>query len=540
MWGDIMADYISRYQTGESIDNALDDGVAAKQEVVAARGNYNSVSARLSTELSSKVDASVYTSGISNIQSQIDNMSANGWLMPVDTNTQSEAGKTDMSSSILSMLNSNGYCHLSEGIFYVSGFEMPEGATLEGCGKKTIVRLLSSVSDGYCVRVNRYNTVNGICFSGGYNYPQDIFTSGASLGTRHGIYLASNADGTEQAHAGSITNAVTDCWFENFNGSAYYAHNTGGSTDGAMIMSDCKIRFCKVGINIDYYSEYSKFSNIIITQTNTACINNGGNNLFTACTFHGVVGFVMDNSSGTKQNGAHGSCVGCTFNHINNMNNVEEHGMGDAIVVKNMTNGFIFTGCQLWFGEINIQNSRGITFTSCQIGGGTPTITITGSTYPSFFIDCVFHAVPSIIAPDGTRFIHCLYDYDGSAIGSSYISDDFLIEEQSGSTEEAAQWYELSDITIPVGRYVVSFDSITSDDTDSNTCRGMFYDEDYGYASNYFQIPRGNNVNVTVSINSTAKHFRINQSDTLANSAGDTMSFTGLRICTESAWDESN
>ena len=78
----------------------------------------------------------------------------NGWLQAVDTDTSSESGKTDMTASIMAMLNSTGYCHLGPGIFYVSGnIDMPAGSMLEGCGKQTIIRLLQSVTDGYIVRM---------------------------------------------------------------------------------------------------------------------------------------------------------------------------------------------------------------------------------------------------------------------------------------------------------------------------------------------------------------------------------------------------
>lgn len=330
----------------------------------------------------------------------------NGWLQAVDSDTQSEASKTDMSGAILSMLTDTGYCHLAPGIYYVSGFDMPAGSTIEGCGKNTIVRLLSSVSSGYAVRIGQNNTVKNICFSGGYDAPSDVTTEDTDLGSRHGVYLIANADGEEATAPGAKTNIVTGCFFENFDGSAFYNHNTGGGLDNAVIMSDCRIIACKVGINIDYYAEYSKFTNIIIKGCNVACINNGGNNVFTACTFHGVVGFLIDNTAGDKRNIAHGSCVGCTFNHINNMNNPSQLGMGDAILVKNASNGFIFNDCQVWYGKINIQNSHGITVNSSLIGGGTPVISIAGDN-PAFILNCIFMQSPSITANTDTKIINC-------------------------------------------------------------------------------------------------------------------------------------
>ena len=338
----------------------------------------------------------------------------NGWLQAVDTDTSSETNKTDMSGAIMSMLTDTGYCHLGAGIFYVSGFDMPAGSTIEGCGKKTIIRLLSSVNSGYAIAIGQNNTVRNLCLSGGYSAPSDVTTVDAPLGSRHGIYLIANSDGEEAAHVGAKTNIVSGCFFENFNGSAYYNHNTGGGMDNAVIMTDCRIVDCKVGINVDYYGEYSKFTSIVIRGCNHACINNGGNNVFTACTFHGVVGFLIDNSAGDKRNIAHGSCVGCTFNHIDNMNRPSTLGGGDAILIKNAANGFLFNDSQIWYGKINIQNSQGVSINGALIGGGSPPISVVGD-YPAFFNNCTFMQSPTLSVNASTKFNNCFLS-NGTAV----------------------------------------------------------------------------------------------------------------------------
>ena len=340
---------------------------------------------------------------------------SNGWLQAVDTNTSSESGKTDMSGAILSMLTDTGYCHLAPGIFYVSGFDMPAGSTLEGCGKATIIRLLQSVNSGYTARIGQNCTIKNICFSGGYSAPADLTTPDTTLGSRHGIYVVANADGEEASAPACLTNLVEGCFFENYNGSAFYNHNTGYGMDNVVIMTDCRIVSCKVGLNIDYFGEYAKYSNIIIYNCNIACINNGGNNVFTACTFHGVKGFVIDNSNDDKLNNSHGSCVGCTFNHIDNANHPTEHGMGDAITVKNAGNGFVFSECQLWYGAVKIENSKGIMIQNSLIGGGTPSISVIGS-YPAFIQNCIFMATPSLNVTVDTIIQGCYLAANGTPV----------------------------------------------------------------------------------------------------------------------------
>lgn len=332
----------------------------------------------------------------------------NGWLQPVDTETESETGKTDMTGAIMSMLTDTGYCHLAKGIYYVSGsIDMPYGSTLEGCGEDTIIRLLSSVQSGYCVKPTRYSTIKGIRFSGGYSNG-DVSTS--DIGTRNGVVFIANKDGQEASLPSVEPCMISDCWFENFSGSGIYCHNSGGGTRESLIVSSCYMKFCKVGINIDYYSEYHKFTNVITYRCYYACINKGGNNVFTACTFHGTVGFYMD---GSKNNG-HGSCVGCTFNHIDNWNRPSTLGGGLAVDAYGVTAGYIFTGCQFWYGELRVRGSRGIAFSDCQIGG-YPTVTVTGG-YPAFFSNCIFHASPTLNVNSSTKFDNCYLDEDGSPI----------------------------------------------------------------------------------------------------------------------------
>lgn len=335
----------------------------------------------------------------------------NGWLQAVDTETESETGKTDMTGAIMSMLTDTGYCHLSPGIFYVSGsIDMPYGSTLEGCGEDTIIRLLSSVSSGYCVKPTRFSTIKGIRFSGGYS---DGDVSTPTIGTRHGIAFVANKDGEESVLPNVESCTISNCWFENFSGSGIYCHNTGGGTKDGLLVSDCYFKFCKAGIDIDYYSEYHKFTNVIIYRCYYACINKGGNNVFTGCTFHGTVGFLMDGS----RNNAHGSAVGCTFNHIDNWNRPDTRGGGIAVQATGTTSGFIFTGCQFWYGAISVASSKGIAFSDCLFGGNSPEITVTGK-YPAFFSNCIFHATPTLDVNTSTKFDNCYLDSNGSVIGA--------------------------------------------------------------------------------------------------------------------------
>ena len=327
------------------------------------------------------------------------------WLQAVDTDTADETNKTDMTSAIMTMLNSTGYCKLSEGIFYVSGnIDMPEGSMLEGCGKKTIIRLLSSVSSGYICRMKKHSTIKNIRFSGAYS---NISVTGSNIGGRKGIYAVGNRDGEhpEVTPSRAEANQITNCWFDNLD-SGIYAYNTGGGVHEGYICSDCYIDNCMAGINLDYWTEYNKFTNVMIHNCHYACINNGGNNVFVNCTFHGIEGFSID---GSKPNNAHGSCVGCTFNHIGEAS----PGNGIAIKILSSQTGYVFDGCQIWYGKIHVEDSNGMIFANSLIGGA-PNIKTTGSG-TVFFNGCLFNNTITRDISSPVKFDNC-YMYDGTPV----------------------------------------------------------------------------------------------------------------------------
>lgn len=317
----------------------------------------------------------------------------NGWLNAIDNESTAEADATDMTGAIMSLLNDTGYCHLGVGTFYVSGnIELPSGAMIEGCGSKTIVRLLSN-NNNYVFRPVRYSTIRDLYISGGKS-----FTPTEDIGGRNAIYFYDNkVDWNSAGEKDTRPCVISGVYFENFNGAAIYGHGTGDSTDESLIVSDCYIRNCACGINLDFLVEYCKFTNIITRDCYYACINNGGNNVFTNCTFHGTVGFVIDNSSDDKINNAHGSCIGCSFNHTGGNN-------GIAIQLLGATNGFLFEGSQIWYGKIVINNSHGILFNGILGGGNTTAIEVSNST-GVYFRNGQFNMTPPINAVDNTRLV---------------------------------------------------------------------------------------------------------------------------------------
>lgn len=299
------------------------------------------------------------------------------WLLPVDTDTESETGKTDMRSAIMSKLTDTGYCKLAPGIYYVSGgIDMPAGSKLEGCGKNTIIRLLQSASYNYIVKARIRNTIRDIRFSGSYtdmakpstapNWPPAEGTNSV----RHGIVYGFGVP-SQDARDSKYT-VIENCVCENFTGAGFYGYASGAIPYQGLSMTNSTFKNCMAGMDFAYGCEYNRITNCQTYDCYYGCINNCGNNVFVNCTFDGQVGFIIDpaikinNSDDDPTNLAHGSLIGCLFNHIGS-------GYGYAISMTSVRNDFIIDGCQFWYSNIYLKYCRGIMISNCVFGGRTQT-----------------------------------------------------------------------------------------------------------------------------------------------------------------------
>lgn len=312
----------------------------------------------------------------------------------------------DNTSDIINALINNGSCLLGKGDYYVNNLIMPNGSSLSGAGENTVIHSIYKYNtESYALIPTNGCTVENIKIVGTVEAPDNINTFNDVRGTITGIRIA-----------GAVSSAIklNNLTISNCDSYGIVLNETGGRTSGGVIIDNTKIDNCWCGIRFTNNSEYNKVSNCIIRTCNRACINDSGNNTFANTTFHGIVGFLID---GTASNSGHGTCVGCTFNHIDNIANPDTLGGGHAVFIGSLTNGFVFNACQFWYGDIYLSNSRGVTVCNSQMGDGkqNPHITVIGS-YPAFFNNVIFHQTPVISDAGGSKFTACYLDSDGSAV----------------------------------------------------------------------------------------------------------------------------
>lgn len=276
---------------------------------------------------------------------------------------------TDRTADILAMLTANGVCRLGSGEYYVNGLQMPNGSSIIGCGIETRI-IMGGTADGFAIKLGSRCHLSGFSLQGASSAPTHTATSGG----RHGILW--QGDYTEHRTAPYI-GMIDTLWIYNFSGDGIRCYDTGYGTSNGLLVTNVHIFNCWAGIDIAYWSEFHKLTNVRCGSCRIGCINNGGNNIFVNCDFSSneEIAMLMDNSQGQSPNNTHGSAIGCVFNHTAS-GGTSNSGIG--IKILNCENGFVFDGCQIFFSRIHLENSNGITVTACNFGYDNCDIEISG------------------------------------------------------------------------------------------------------------------------------------------------------------------
>lgn len=310
--------------------------------------------------------------------------------------------RTDRTAEIEAMLAQYGVCCLGSGVFYVSGVKMPPHSTLYGQNEATQVILDPAVTEGFAIRLERFCTLRDLTVLG--TEGETAIPEDTDVGTRHGVVFAGTATTKDWMGPDLKLNCILHgVQIRGFSGGGLTCRDTGYYIRASLTASDCHILHCGAGINISHYSEYHKFTNMHCTENGIGCVNNGGNNVFVGCAFDGNrLGFLIDNSQGQTPNDAHGSMVGCTVNHTDN-------NKGVGIKLLGVKNGYVFSGCQMFFSKIVLENSTGIQFTGMNIGRGME-VSIKGGAL-TMFTDCVClgDITFTVTDNDAVRVKNCFY-----------------------------------------------------------------------------------------------------------------------------------
>lgn len=102
----------------------------------------------------------------------------------------------------------------------------------------------------------------------------------------------------------------------------------------------------------------------------------------------------------------------------------------------------------------------------------------------------------------------------------------------------STKWYEIQlQQPIPKGKYVISFGSISSTDTDSTTCRIMFFSANWTDTLADIQAERGENLTQEITFAKDCAIIRFCAASTATGGVDDTLTFTDAMICEKSIYD---
>lgn len=330
-----------------------------------------------------------------------------------DTNNYlaSTNDSTNRTNDIASMLATNKVCRLGPGVFYVENLNMAANTAIYGCGYSTQL-ILPAGDNKHIVKMNSYCTLSDVRLSGNM-----AFTDLApTLGTRNGIVWAGNY--TEDPTSG---NQPQTCFLNNvnidgFNGSGIYAYDTGYGTYNQIEGNNINIARCRCAINLYYWTEFHKFTNVNVVSCYYGVINNGGNNTFiNACFSMCEIEMLFDNKNNQSPNNSHGTIDGCIFAHAG-LAGYSGSNNGLGVKMLNCNNGQIFSNCQFGYAGIETANSSGIIFNGNNMVGTNIKITITGGGLHMFNAN-VFQTQPvkTISGNSATKFINC-FDRNGATV----------------------------------------------------------------------------------------------------------------------------
>lgn len=264
------------------------------------------------------------------------------------------ADDADDAAAIQRILDQGLYCGLRAGkTYYASGLIARANTGIVCVGGRAIIRVPTGVGAfGLHIDVDRF-TLTGVNFDGGDTTDFKSFPS-ASIGTRCGVIV-----GAPFATGRNLNEvSLSDCDFYGFDKAGLWGREVmaGATLFGKKTsLHNLSAYRCFYGLWADQRFEYCCFTNCYAYECRTGIYNQGGNNSFSACQSNWCYdNFMLEYGD----NDGHGQAVGCSFNHA--------YG-GHNIFAKNIGNGFTFVGCSMWFGNIEIFQSYGISITQSVI-----------------------------------------------------------------------------------------------------------------------------------------------------------------------------
>jgi len=253
------------------------------------------------------------------------------------------------------------------------------GQKILGFGKRSVLKT-STIGGGSpfnVIEAADSSIVDNLAFKGsGYA----AYNAGPTFTYQNGVYLPGNYA------------TVSNCYFDSISGSGIQAYHPSLSLVRGNKVLNCIFTNSSVGI-LDYaLSEYMTVDNIITHSNDYGILRWGGN-------------FVLSNShidynvsAGYRINGSSNG------DHGTNTNNSFNHNAGYAVRMANITIGELFTGCNFFFGILDLSECDNVVFDNCAIWTPSVLVAATSTTKTTTFTSGYQDATVTF-TPSGTAKI---------------------------------------------------------------------------------------------------------------------------------------
>lgn len=295
-------------------------------------------------------------------------------------------------------LEKYGIALLGKGTYPIAAsIVMPDNSIIRGAGDSTVISCATGITG---IKVGANCTVENIKITS-----PDGHTD--SRGTAAGIWVQGNHESAPLKYNTKISNVTID----GFSLAGIYGVATGYWVADSISAMNCRISNCYAGLLLEDFCEFNRFTNILCYNCYVGLLNLSGNNVFVNCSFsNNKVGvYLIGDDEELSGNNGHGSLIGCTINHSNNNE-------GYAILVRGITNGFLFDTCQIWYGKVYTETSAGIVINNCMFGSYNTNTEITNLTTEALLLlNCTFKVGATFTGTGTTKAVNC-HLFDGTVI----------------------------------------------------------------------------------------------------------------------------
>jgi hypothetical protein len=248
----------------------------------------------------------------------------------------SDSARDDSSAMKKALADGPGVVQIGRGYYRWGDIQIPEGVTVRGLGKATIV-----CSNGANAIFRQVNIADWDV--------RDLVLDGEATGD-----WKKRTDGgksrlfIERCHGFEVAGVTA----RNFEGAGFQLTRSQG-TDGGRL-ERLSATGCYVGVRFDIRGEYITASQLNCRNNVVGCVIHAGNTNISASNF-------CDNTDGMviedKENGSHGAISNCLFNHNARY----------ALLTRKVEHGMAISNCCFFYGTLRVEDSAGINVTSSQL-----------------------------------------------------------------------------------------------------------------------------------------------------------------------------